>query len=377
MAIPGSGFRLANDALIEASLRLVQPFVYTTLLGAVTPGSQTVLVGSLGIPTNACYVGAQLLVQDSVNGNEIVTLTGFNTTGPTITAVFAFSHPIATVVSGATWPLQQATDPVFTQSEMLSYLSRAQNEFLSQCPVVYATSSATALYNTLFYAGPANFVELERISLSQLSLSGVTLTRNGTGTVTAVFGYNHGLIQNQTFTVYNSLTDQTFLGAFSVATVVSPTEITYPQYGAASSATGSLGLFLRLLESNQEEITMQERTWLVDTSLPPTAFYEDRSGNYNYGLNVRPQGNFPMNLLYSIRDTDTLTLADGFIAPDIFVPYILYKFYEFCYSKDGVWSNPQLAKYAKMRFEKGVAITNRFFMGEQGGAMSLGEGRRK
>lgn len=367
--IPGNGYRLANDVLIECSLHLVQPIVYATLSNPVTVGPNVFALSSFGIPTYAVYVGAQLLVTDATNGNEVITLTAVSSS--TVSASFVYAHAAGVVVSGATWPLQQATDPIYTQAEFLSYLSRAQNEILSQLPVVYSQSPATAVFGQIFQSSPANMVEMERVSLSTQSLTMVALTRNGTGTVTAVFPYNHGMTQGQTFTVYASSPDTSFLGAFSVASVVSLTTITYIQYGSASSATASFALFNRLYEITQEEQTMQERTWRNDTFIPPTSWFEDRAGNYKWGLNAKPQSNFPINLTYSIRDNDTLTLADGFVLPDCLVYLAKWKALEYACSKDGIWASPQRAGYCKMRVDRGIAIVQRFFEGEQGAAMGV------
>ena len=74
-----------------------------------------------------------------------------------------------------------------------------------------------------------------------------------------------------------------------------------------------------------------------------------------------------MQLLYSIRDTDTLTLADGFVVVDAMIPYVKYKALEYFYSKDGVWASPKMAAYCKSRFDRGIKIVQRFFEGEQMG----------
>jgi hypothetical protein len=386
--IPGSGYRLANDVLIEISLHLCQPFVYTTMLNSVGTGTpQIVPLGSLGIPVNACYVGAQLLVVDPVNGNEIVTVSAVDTSLNTITTTFGIFHSANTLISGATWPLQQATDPVFTQAEGLSYLSRAQNEFLSQCPVVYTRSIASASINQIFQSSPSTMIEMERISLSQLAWVGAELSRDGSGLVTAAFPYDVYIYTGQDVTVYECSGDQSFLGCFQILAGATPggegygeggygqggyggavNTVTWLQNGPASSTvSASLCIYSRLYEITQQEQAMQERTWRNDTFLPPTGWFEDRAGNYRWGLNAKPQGNFPMNLLWSTRDTDTLSLADGFVVPDCLLLYVKYKALEYFCSKEGVLNSPKMAAYCKLRFDRGVLITNRFFEGEQMG----------
>jgi len=273
---------------------------------------------------------------------------------------------------------------------MLSYLSRAQNEVLSKLPLIYVRSQATALMNTIFQTSPSNMIEMERVSLSQMSLTGASLSRDGLGNVTAGFTYNPGLVVGQTFTVYQS-TDASFLGCFFVTSISSTPggggfgeggfgeggfggggssplwQVTWLQDGASGSSTGSLAYYQRLYEQTQEEVTMQERGWRNDFSLPPTGWFEDRVGNYKWGLNAKPNGTFPMNLLYSIRDVDSLTLADGFVLPDCFVYICKYATLSYIFSKDGLWASPQLAKYCKSRVDRGILIVRRFFEGEQMG----------
>lgn len=358
------GYRLACDVLMECSYHLVEPVLYTTLTAPVTAGSSvTVSIASMGTPVNALYPGALVVLGWQQTDVEVVTVLTVGTNS--FTADVVNSHASGETVISPSFPLQATTDPIFTQAEMLGYLARAQNEFLSQCPVVYATSSATATLGQYLQTAPSTMIEMERVSLSQVALAGASLSRDGSGTVTATFGYPHGLTQKQTFTVYQS-TDTSFLGAFAVATVVSPTVVTWLQDGtAATSASASLGVFKRLYEQTQEENTMFDRTWRTDYTPVPTGWFEDRSGNYGWGLNSLPGGTFPMNLLYSTRGPDTLNLLSAFIIPDTLLYIAKYKCMEMAWSKDGVFASPARAAYCKQRFDRGVAIVNRFFSGSE------------
>ena len=108
--------------LFEISLHTCQPAVYQALTSPVTAGSGvTATVGS----TYAMYPGALLVVEipgaaliEVVAVIAVVNATQF-------TANFVNSHASGVAVWGATFPTQQATDPIFTQAEMLGYLSRA------------------------------------------------------------------------------------------------------------------------------------------------------------------------------------------------------------------------------------------------------------
>jgi hypothetical protein len=150
--------------------------------------------------------------------------------------------------------------------------------------------------------------------------------------------------------------------------------VTWLQDGSAgTSASASLGMFNRLYEQTQEENTMFDRTWRNDNSYPPSGWFEDRSGNYGWGLNSLPQGTFPMNLTYSMRGPDTLGLLDSFVVPDVCLYIVKYKTLEFALSTEGVFYSPQRAEYCKQRFDRGVMIVRRFFEGNEMG-LSKGNG---
>ena len=49
-------------------------------------------------------------------------------------------------------------------------------------------------------------------------------------------------------------------------------------------------------------------------------------------------------------------LADGFLLPDVFTPYIKAQVLSFAYSKGGDQKSPAMAKYWGQRFETGVKV---------------------
>jgi hypothetical protein len=88
------------------------------------------------------YIGAQLRV-GVIGGNlEVVTITNTIPVG-SFTATFVNSHAAGEPIFGATFPVRQTTDPLFTQAEMLAYLSTALNDFLTDCPLVYNIEDLT------------------------------------------------------------------------------------------------------------------------------------------------------------------------------------------------------------------------------------------
>jgi len=134
MSVPGTGYRTANSIACEISFHLCQPIVYTTLTNPITASAlvQPATIAS----TNSLYTGAQVIVDSGVNV-EVVTVV--LVTSPTVfTAIFTLNHLAGIVIQSATFPLQALTDPIFTQLEILSYIARAQNEFLSQVPCVFS-----------------------------------------------------------------------------------------------------------------------------------------------------------------------------------------------------------------------------------------------
>jgi hypothetical protein len=185
-----------------------------------------------------------------------------------------------------------------------------------------------------------------------------SLVRAG-GVVTATFPSPHGLTAGQQFTVKSAL-DTTFNGAFQSVSAPSPTTLTWQQSGANASTTGgNVVYFNRLYEITQQEQFMANRQWQTQQG-PPTAFFEDRTGLYRWGLNAKPPYVMPLELLASVRDTDTLTLLDGFAVPDLVIHVIKWNVVASAFSKDGCWQDSQRAQYAVERYTRGVAAVNRY-----------------
>jgi len=371
--IPGFGFRTVNTLLMEISRHLVEPLLLTTTTAPVpAPGVQTISVASLFDAANgeiAVYVGA-MLVCDVDQNAEVITVIAFDPVAGTITANFALAHVSGVALTGATFPTQQTTDPIFQQSEMIGYVARAQNEFLEQVPVSFALAYQQTATSQLYQPLPANAIELNHVSISQLSLPIETLVRSGS-MVTATFVDPHGLKVNQTFWIINTL-DPSFVGVFRVFSVVSPTQFTYLQYQPDSyTVNGTVAYFQRLYEVTQEELNLSNRQWRQGAGTP-NSFFEDRSGNYQWGLGPIPSVGAPVEVIFSQRDSDTLTLLDGFLIPDTILHYVKYLALSYIWQKDGVYRNDQLAKYSQERFKRGVAAVQRWIDSMQVNAQGAG-----
>ncbi len=376
MAIPGQGFRFAADVLCEVSLHLIEPIVFTTASAFAVGGYNDGPYNTLGYndprgsllyvaSQNAMYVGAQIVVGWGLTTQEVATITQINADGTVLTTTLVNSHNPGETILAPTFPTQQPVDPHWQQSEMLGYLSRAQNEFLTDCGCFYQFATQNMVYGQLVQNTPGTCIEINRIAASQINTLVTSLTRTN-NEVTCVTVNPHGLVAGSTFFMQNAAAG--FGGVFEIDTVVSPTSFTYTQIAANGSATGGAVLyFTRLYETTQAELSMSDRTWKNNYVGTPSFWYQDRQGVYKFGVGGKPASNFPLQLLMSVRDTDTLGLLDGFLVPDVLVPIIKWKVLAYAFSKNGVQQDPQRAKYCEDRYRKGVAATNRFLTG-----MSLG-----
>jgi hypothetical protein len=346
--------------MIEMSFHLVEPIIYSSLTAAVSaPGSTAVTVGSLGIPINALYVGAQLIVDWGTVNQEIVTVTNVNQSASAFTAVFTFAHAIGATVIGATFPVQASSgDYFFSQSEILSYIARAQNEYLAEVPCILQLNTQFAQFGQIYQQLACDAIEFHHASSSAMYVTLTSLTRSGNA-VTAVSVSPHGMVQGQKFSAFNTL-DPSFVGAFTVATVVNPTTLTYAQDAPNASTTGgALVRWKRLYLTSQEELSIQNPFWRNQNITEIHSVYEDRTGNYRFGIDGKLSTNLPLEILVSTRDTDSLAMTDGLLVPDVVAHIPKYRALGYAASKDGEMKNPLLEKYCEMRFRRGVMATRR------------------
>ena len=313
--------------------------------------------------TYAMYVGALVVVGWNNADAEIVTILQIQDATHFI-ALLVNTHNPGETVLGPTFPTQEATDPLFTQSEMLAYVSRAQNEMLTAIPSYYQRFFQTVNAGVIFQNTPTTAIVIDRIAASSMNTSVVGMVRSG-NVVTLTTAVPHGLSKYSTFAVSNpgnNLTDLSFLGgAFAVISAPSPTSITYRQIGANSTASGgNLWSMLRLYEGTQEELVMQNRFWQSNYTGPLQSWFEDRSGLYRWGVGGRPSTSYPVELLCAVRDTDTLGLLDGFLVPDMIVHGIKYLAMSYALSKDGVYQQPEMADFCLKRYTQVVMATQRY-----------------
>src|SRR5882762_2157627 len=160
------------------------------------------------------------------------------------------------------------------------------------------------------------------------------------------------------------MVDTSFQGTFQILTTPTANTLTYFQDAPDASTTGGQFLYwVRLYEYTQAELTQQYRNWQNAYIGEPSAWFEDRAGLYKFGLNGKPASNFPLELLCSIRDSEYLGYGDSFLVPDLMLHYVKYLMLAYIFSKDGVQSDPIRAGYCTDRFNKGVAICQRYISG--------------
>jgi hypothetical protein len=358
MAQVGIGFRSVFEMLVEISLALIEPVSFTTLSALVTPGIQTVSLGS----TANLLQGCSIVIDPGTPAEEAIYLSSVTSTQ--IQALFANSHAAGAIVLGACFPTQQATDPFYTQYEIISYISRAQNEFLARVPCFYAFAYSQIKYGQILQSLPCTPIELIRVAFSPTNVAIVSLTRTS-GSVDVVTTDPHGLSVGSKFSIINALPGASltlFNGAFKAATIISPTEFTYLQGGVINdtSTGGTVSLWTRLKEATQEMLTLTNPGWQSQYQQIPRSWFEDRTGSYTYGIDSRPVATFPTELLMSIRDDDSLGILDGFRVPDIMLHYVKYRALQFAWEKDGENRNPEMAKFCNMRFERGILASLRW-----------------
>lgn len=157
------GAILANDVMMDIGLALLEPLVNTTLnptAGNVSPGVQAVTPGSMV----AIYVGALIVV--GANGNpaqEVVEV--ISTTTTAFVASFQNPHPSTEPITAMTFSSGVPTSPLFSQSEVLGYMTDAQNDFCLKVRPVYAVGTVGITPGKKLYSAPAASIRVERASI--------------------------------------------------------------------------------------------------------------------------------------------------------------------------------------------------------------------
>lgn len=148
MAVQGAGYLTALDILCDCSYQLFEPIVDTTITSIAVAGGYGeggfgeggygggtgYLIGVNSVA--AMYVGALVVIGYQGSNQEVAVILEIGPGNQFITALTNI-HSVGEKVFGPTFPVRQPTDPLFTQAEMMAYLSTACNDFLTDVPLVY------------------------------------------------------------------------------------------------------------------------------------------------------------------------------------------------------------------------------------------------
>lgn len=363
--------------MAEMSFHLLDQLTVQTLHASVGPGTDLtiplpIVFPATNPPTEYLYPGAMVVVGYQGANAEVVTvievIDDSNFTGNLVNA-----HVAGENVFGATFPCQAATDPVFTQAEIIGYIAQAQNEFLAKVPLIFEFfENNLILLGQNFQTAPGTAIEMERVAVqsnppwTMFNIASISRTSD---TVTAVLSspstadYWTAELNIQVYAVNDNSFNSASNGMFALATV-SPDglTLTWPQVAASASSTGgyvSRPVMTRLYESAQQQIAMNNPWWFSQIG-SPKRWYQDRSGIYGWGVAPVPDGGYYVEILASTRASEALTMLSGFNVPDIAVPYIKYLALSWAFQKDGVEKSPTMARYCKGRFDFGVMLFDRF-----------------
>lgn len=168
-----SNTKTANAILVEISGHLVEDIVNTQLTAAATASPSATLQV---ISTLAMYPGAEIVISNS-NGTNPTIFTVSSVAGITVTGKLLANYSSGSLLLGGTFPTQQPSDPLWTQAEILGYLARAQNEFLSKVPCIFQFTQQQIGQGEEYQALPPNAIELERVSINGKRLYEVAQTQ--------------------------------------------------------------------------------------------------------------------------------------------------------------------------------------------------------
>lgn len=152
------GVTTVEDILEMVAFHLLEPVLSTALLSPLAVGTQTASVGSVA----GLYAGALVLVGTVLDAEQV---TVASVGAGTFVATFANAHPVGDPVRAAPFPSGQPSMPLWTQAEILGYVSDAQNELLLDARPTYNYATQPCLIGVRYYPLPADCIRAERIAV--------------------------------------------------------------------------------------------------------------------------------------------------------------------------------------------------------------------
>lgn len=169
--------RTYNDILLDVSYALIERLV-NTKIQILSGSSGLVTISPLPGGMFGIYPGAMLFVGTPANV-EAVTVIALvpNIFGGGFTAMLQNTHVVGEPITGVTFPSGQPLAPLFTQQEIIGYISDAQSDFLLSVRPIYNIVDMAVVAGQRFYPQPSDCIRLERVAINPdpTSYSGVTM----------------------------------------------------------------------------------------------------------------------------------------------------------------------------------------------------------
>lgn len=349
---------IANDVLNAVCYRaLIEPVVNTTLGTAVVSPGDAIITP----PTIANIYDGSLLIVGSGGTQEVVT--AFNVTGTTFEAGFIFEHATTDPLYAATFPTGQPADVLFTQAEMLSYLSDALLDFTLKTWPVY--NIVTSQFNTgvRAYSAPADAIRIERISHQNSPRINTTLGTSVTASPvaqTVTPGSMAGIVKGTSLLVGVAGSREIIVAGNTTATTFQA--IFTQAHSSSDPLVDSATQIYRLWDVSVSDLDFNDPNW-QSASGRPRMYYEDELNVGQFAIYPNPAAIFPSNIWYSQRPPVALTLTSTLLIPDplVYIPY--YGMLARIFRKDGEMRDPQREQYCQRRYDVGVEIVTRFLEG--------------
>lgn len=382
--------RLAADVLAEVSYHLVENIADATVVSIAAGGfgdgqfgGPPTYGGSYGfdlVLSNVVgfYPGALVVVGWRLSTAEVATVRSVNQATKTVNlSDLTNVHTVGETIFAPTFPTQAPSDPLWTQTEALEYLARAQNDFLIKVSCLFERFlDQPVLLGQQFQQTPATAIEMERVAIQNGMVTvAISSISRASGVVTATTiaptTFSAGLpiwvdgVLDSSFDSASTQTSDQFV--LTDGTTPGGTTLTWLQEGPDTTSSGGTAnqlLYPRLYQTTQEQVALADPDWFYNqASAVPTRWYEDRTGKYQWGLAPVPRGSYFAELLASVRGPATLGLLDALAVPTTLVPYVKYGALASFLTKAGEARSPSYAAYCQMRFDVGVLTVQRYLQG--------------
>jgi hypothetical protein len=393
------GVLLPINLLMDVSYSLIEDVVNTKVNpsgGAVASGIQTVTPGSM----LAIYAGAQLVCG---TGSDIEVIDVLSVTSSTFSADFANAHAPTDPLIGATFPSGQGDSiPLWTQSEMLQYLSEAQNSFLLAVQPIYTIGTQPLTMGRFIYPQPSDAIRMERVSIAELNAIQPVVLLDSTGQAWQIIVSNDGtslgaekvagsaptfilLGDTQSTNIWEvgvettgqlAVLAQAVPQSVPLTLLVSANGTVYSLQVATSGTTQDLVTTLssasaagyassvELWDETETSLDWLETNWQSQTGQSnPSYWFQDKVGVGNFGVGPPPQVGSTARIFYSQRGSPSLGFLTPYLLPDVMTPALRWRVLSLALSKDGEQRNVELSRWAAQWFDMWCIVARKYLAG--------------